>query len=56
MRIAIKDIMALVRCTEDLANTIESKMILDFSECTQAQFNKEAKRVYKTLMQPWGIK
>ena len=49
MRSNIKTIMKLLSVSEEMAEKIEMHMDIDFSECTQRQFNEEARLVCELL-------
>ena len=44
-----KEIAKLLDVPMVLAMCIQDRMNIDFSECTQAEFNREARLVYKLL-------
>jgi hypothetical protein len=49
----IKEIMSLLGVNQDLAEAIEIEMAIqgaDFSEMTQGQFNKMARRIAKEML------
>jgi hypothetical protein len=50
MNAQIQEIMKLLKVSEFTANEVYDDMQIDLSECTQAQFNREARNVYAALI------
>ena len=42
----INEIMKLLKCDIDTAWTVYNHMVIDFSECTNEQFEREAQFIY----------
>jgi hypothetical protein len=42
----INEIMKLLNCDNNTAWTVYNNMVLDFSECTNEQFEREAQFIY----------
>jgi hypothetical protein len=47
MNIYTKWIMELLGIDAETAIKVQDQMIIDFSECTKRQFNKEARAIYE---------
>lgn len=45
----IRDIMRVLKVSETTANEVYDNMQLDFSECSQREFNEHAKAVYEAM-------
>jgi chromosome condensin MukBEF complex kleisin-like MukF subunit len=46
----VRNIMSLLKIDEDEAFEVFKHMVIDFSECTRAEFIREAKRAYGDLV------
>lgn len=55
MRRVIADIVKATGCTETQASKVEDEMCVDFSECTQAQFNRDARETHAYLVMTGGV-
>lgn len=49
MNIYTKQIAKLLGITLELAIKVQDRMIIDFSECTKEEFNREARLVYSIM-------
>jgi hypothetical protein len=45
----VRQIMELLNLDEEMARKVFAWMDLDFSECTQAEFDADARHVYKMI-------
>ena len=50
MNIYTKQIAKLLDISLELAIKVQDKMQIDFSECTDREFNQEAKFIYSTML------
>ena len=46
----INEIMKLLKCDIDTAWTVYNHMVIDFSECTNEQFEREAQFIWISLL------
>jgi hypothetical protein len=46
----VRNIMSLLKIDEDEAFEVFKSMYIDFSECTRAEFIREAKRAYGDMV------
>ena len=49
MNIYTKQIAQLLGITLELAMQVQDRMIIDFSECTQAEFDQEARFIHSMM-------
>ena len=51
----IKQIMELLGCDKETAHIVRINMVLDFSEATDEQFEREARFIYSRLIREMNI-